>query len=289
MVPSDPLVSLCWYDLPEVRSATDALWTGVRDRLVEAGLGALPLELDRSGAHHAIWHSGRLLFGQACGYDAVVAFPRQLRIVATPCYRTAETDGPRYSSLIVMRGDLEARTIDDLRGTRCVINNETSHSGMNVWQAVAAERHVGGRFFSEILVSGSHVASLAALQDGRADVAAIDCITHALLARERPASLDGTRALSRSEPAPAPPFVTYADAPDALVDLLRAALRGAMADPALADARRRLLLTGCEVLPREVYEEIARLDARARALAYRDFDAACGRPSPRPLSQASGA
>ncbi len=271
MVPNDPLVSLCWYDLPEVRDATDALWSAVRARLAAAGLDGLPPAPHRDEAPEAIWRSGRLLLGQACGYDAIVAFPRELRIVATPCYDTPHTSGPEYRSLMLAREELPFASADDLRGARCVINNETSHSGMNVWHAVLAERHVGGRFFSEVKVSGSHVESLAALRSGDADVAAVDCITHRLLACERPAALVGTRILFQSELAPVPPFVTAADASDELVDLLRRALRDVMAAPSLADVRRRLLLRGCEVLPRSAYEEIARIDARARALGYEEF------------------
>ncbi len=92
--------------------------------------------------------------------------------------------------------------------------------------------------------------------DGAADVAAIDCVTHALLARHRPRALAGTRMLCRTAAAPAPPFVTRAGAAPELVARLRAALQAAIEDPALAGARADLLLDGIEVLPPRAYRRI---------------------------------
>ena len=47
-------------------------------------------------------------------------------------------------------------------------------------------RASGGRFFSRVVTSGSHPASVAAVARGEADVAAIDCVTYALLDRYLP-------------------------------------------------------------------------------------------------------
>ena len=91
---------------------------------------------------------------------------------------------------------------------------------------------------------------------GEADVAAIDCVVHALLARHRPGALHGTRPLAETTEAPAPPFVTQARAGDDMVRRLRAALTQTFDDPALADARADLLLAGIEILPLAAYDRI---------------------------------
>jgi len=132
------------------------------------------------------------------------------------------------------------------------------------------ESHVHGRFFSAVEVSGAHSASLAMVASGAADVAAIDGVTHALLARHRPAALGGTRVLCRTARAPAPPFVTRAAAGVDLVLRLRAALRAALADPELSTARERLLLEGIAVLAPSAY---LRIPAFARLAARQNYPA----------------
>jgi ABC-type phosphate/phosphonate transport system substrate-binding protein len=97
--------------------------------------------------------------------------------------------GPRYNSFVVISEDSSAKRFEDLRGARCVVNEMTSHSGMNALRGLMAPLHRGGRFFSEVAISGSHVASLATVAAGAADVAAIDCVTYELLRRYRPESL----------------------------------------------------------------------------------------------------
>jgi ABC-type phosphate/phosphonate transport system substrate-binding protein len=105
---------------------------------------------------------------------------------------------------------------------------------------------------------------------GEADVAAIDCVIHALLARHRPAALAGTRPLGRTPRAPAPPFVTRADFDDATVARLRAALFRACRDPSLEAARADLLLAGVAALPGLAY---ARIKAFERFAARRGYPA----------------
>ena len=120
----------------------------------------------------------------------------------------------------------------DLRGKVAAINQPDSHSGSNALRALIAPLGRDGRFFGRVEVGGSHAASLAMVAAGAADVAAIDCVSHALLARHRPAALAGTGVLCRTAAAPALPFVTRADAGADLIERLRAAL------PAPAPSRR---------------------------------------------------
>jgi hypothetical protein len=83
---------------------------------------------------------------------------------------------------------------------------------MSALRALVAPLSHDGRFFAGIEVRGSHRASLTMVAPGEADVAAIDCVIHALLARYRPAALAGTRPLGWTPGAPAPPFVIKAEA-----------------------------------------------------------------------------
>jgi ABC-type phosphate/phosphonate transport system substrate-binding protein len=71
-----------------------------------------------------------------------------------------------------------------MRGTICAVNGRESHSGMNALRALVAPASHAGRFFAEVKVTGTHAASIAMVQSSAADIAAIDCVTHALILPE---------------------------------------------------------------------------------------------------------
>jgi hypothetical protein len=258
--------SLPMYDLPEVRAAHAALWVGIARHLRRAGVPEVPAALD-AGAGSALWSRPDLLLSQCCGYHLVHGYGAMLRPLATPCYRAPGCAGARYASIVVVGEDSPARSLEDLRSGVCAINGRDSHSGMNALRALIAPLSRDGRFFAAVRISGAHRESLALVVRGEADVAAIDGVIYALLARHRPAALAGTRPFGQTASAPAPPFVTAAGTSDDLAARLRAGLRGAVADPALAAARDDLLLAGIEILPPAAYRRIAafeRLAARHR-------------------------
>jgi ABC-type phosphate/phosphonate transport system substrate-binding protein len=258
------IAGLPMYDLPEVRPALDALWAGIARELRRAGLPDVPERLTYDVPGSALWAAPDLLFSQCCGADLMGAQAGRLQALATPRYRVEGCAGGRYASLLVVAERADVTVVEDLRGKVAAINYPHSHSGMNALRALVAPLSREGRFFAEVVESGSHLQSLALVQRREADVAAIDCVTYGLLARHRPAALAGTRPLCRTAGAPSPPFVTRSSAGPDLVRRLRAALQDAMADPELADARADLLLDGIELLPSSAY---ARITAFARFAA----------------------
>ncbi|MGH6905458.1 MAG: phosphate/phosphite/phosphonate ABC transporter substrate-binding protein [Geminicoccaceae bacterium] len=260
--------SLPMYDLPEVRPAEGALWAGLARHLEREGVADVPRGLAHDQPAAALWRRPELLLSQCCGYDLVNEYAGELRPLATPCYLAPGCAGPIYRSIVVVAEDRQAGSLADLLGSVCAINGWDSHSGMSALRALIAPLARQGRFFAEIRVSGAHSASLAMVARGEADVAAIDCVVHALLARHRPAALHGTRPLTATADAPAPPFVTRARAGDDLVRRLRAALIQTFDDPALAAARADLLLAGVEILPLAAY---ARIKAFERYAARRGY------------------
>ena len=259
------VASLPMYDMPELQPALAALWAGIAEDLRRQGTASVPATLDQEQPAEAVWSNPELLLSQCCGADLTGAWAGRLVPLATPRYRAPGCSGACYTSLVVVQEGAAARTLEELRGQVAAINHPDSHSGSNALRALIAPLARQGRFFGHIEISGSHAASLAMVAEGAADVAAIDCVSHALLARHRPAALAGTRVLCRSAAAPALPFVTRAEAGAELVARLQAALRRACAEPALAAARDALLLEGVAILPPSAYRRIgafARLAAR---------------------------
>lgn len=262
------VASLPMYDLPELRPATDAWWQGLGRAFRREGIVEVPGSLDRGETYHGVWLMRDLLFSQTCGYPLTHALAGRVELVATPCYRAEGCVGPDYCSFVIVAADSAASAIGDLRGLRCAINADDSQSGYNALRALVAGAAINGRFFGSVAVTGSHQASLACVASGQADVAAIDCVTHALLARHRPRAIEGTRVLCRTASAPALPYVTRAGADADLVRRLRAGLDRALADADLAEVRGALLLTGAAVLPLAAYDRIDQLEDAAIAVGY---------------------
>lgn len=218
--------SLPWYDLPEIREVTDRFWSCLAGNLRERGFKQVPEKINRELPYDQQWTSGRLLFSQACGYDVLLAYRNCLRLVVTPTYTVAGCRHGFYSSVLVVRREAPIEHIGELRGSRCVVNSPSSHSGMNMLRALFAAMQQNGRFFSAVLHSGSHEASLRMVAEGFADVASIDHLTYALIERYRPSALRETRVLCCSMRTPAPPYVTGSHMADKQVEQIRQATDG---------------------------------------------------------------
>ena len=246
------LATLQMYDLPETRPATEAFWAGLAKVLGQSP--ALDMPEDWTVA----WRRPDLLFSQTCGYPFTHEFAGHLKLVATPHYDAPGCEGPRYCSFIMAR---EQAALESFRGRVAAFNNRDSMSGMLALKLAFAPLAGNGRFFSSAVETGGHMASLLALQEGRADVAAIDCVTIALARRYRPQALAGLAEVARTLQVPGLPFVTVAGD----VERLRDALGKVFADPALAAAREALLLRGYSILASEDYAVIPRLEAGMEA------------------------
>ncbi|MGH6929374.1 MAG: phosphate/phosphite/phosphonate ABC transporter substrate-binding protein [Dongiaceae bacterium] len=262
------LASLPMYDLPELHAATDAWWQGLARAFRREGLADVPDALDRRPDYQQVLLSPGVLFSQTCGYPLTHALAGKVTLLATPLYAVEGCKAADYCSLVIVGADNPAAGIGDLRGTRCAINGIDSQSGCNALRALVAPLAEGGRFFGKVAVSGGHRASIGLVGSGHADVAAIDCVTHALLSRHRPAALAGTRVLCRTAAAPNLPYVTRAGAADDLLARLRGGLQRAMADPALTTVRDSLMLTGIAVLPLSAYDRVTAMEAAAIAAGY---------------------
>ena len=272
--PAPVFASLPWYDLAEVRAATDALWRALAAAFRRAGIRGVPARLNRHVAYQRQWTSPRFLFGQACGYDVRISYAEQLQVVATPRYDVPGCEGAHYRSFVVVREDSPAHDLPGLRGGRCVINTPTSHSGMNVLRGLAAPLHCGGRFFDDVRTSGSHEDSLRMIQRGTVDVAAIDCVTHGLLARHRASALAGTRVIHQTQHVPAPPFVTSASTSPATLARMREAIFAVLDRPSLAASKAALRLSGVEILSADAYQAIESLEVSAYRHGYLEFPGA---------------
>jgi ABC-type phosphate/phosphonate transport system substrate-binding protein len=251
------------YDLPELRWATDALWAAIAARVP-----GTPAVLERARPLMDVWTDPDLVLAQTCGYPLVTSLAGRVRVVATPRYVAEGCEGASYRSAVIVRADDNAVCLADLRGRRCAVNGFDSQSGMNALRAAVAPLAEGGRFFGEVVTTGAHAASARAVACGDADVAAVDCVTWALLQRVRPAETRGLRVLAWTVASPGLPLITSMKADAATLGALVAALGLVAEDQALAPVREALLLAGFEVLPAGAYGSILAMEHQAVSLGY---------------------
>lgn len=251
------LASLPMYDWPEISTATDAWWAGI------ARHAGLSFPLSRVADYAGLWRRDDLIFSQTCGYPFTHGFASSLELVATPHYDAEGCEGPNYLSFVFARE--RPSRLTDLAGTIAAVNMPDSMSGMLALKLVFGPFAKAGRFFRGAVGTGSHVASLAAVRSGTADVCAIDSVCVALARRYRPDYLEGLVEIARSPSVPGLPYVTSATTSLDLRQKLRLALVAALDDPALAEPRAALLISGMSTLTPQDYQVIVKREQDCEA------------------------
>jgi len=254
------IAALPMYDFPWTVEANDAFWAEMRDRLRAAGIAA-PNTLTRGVALPEVWRSRELLFGQTCGYPYWTGLRDTVEILAAPIYNFPGCEGPTHCSFLVVRADDPRETLAAFRNARAAANSHDSNSGMNLFRATVAPLADGRPFFAGVTLTGAHAASLAAVADGAADIAAIDCVSFALLQQGRPSMTAKVRVLGRTPSSPALPFIASRAIPPKTLAALRAALTEAADQPTLG-------LRGVAFPSAETYARVAELEHDAAALGY---------------------
>ncbi|SEI19100.1 ABC-type phosphate/phosphonate transport system, substrate-binding protein [Rhizobium tibeticum] len=263
-----PLASLAMYvSPPPIMEATRLLWEALRKRIRAYVLDA-PEALDDEVRYDEAWLRPDLLFGQTCGYPYVQHLRDKVQLVASPVYGLPGCDGPLICSFVIVNAKSPAQSIADMRGTRAAINEPGSNSGYNLFRAFVAPHAVDGRFFSAVLETGGHRASIDAVSSGEADVAAIDCVTFGNTLRFDPDCVAGVRILAETAKGPGLPFITAAATSAKDLGILRRALAETIADAVLAKVCDTLSLRGISLLGDADYEVLAQLDRGAVCHGY---------------------
>jgi ABC-type phosphate/phosphonate transport system substrate-binding protein len=193
-----------------------------------------PDELD----FHGLWLHPALLFAQTCWGPMEIGLSEHVQVIGQPSYDAFEGgQGELYSSAVVMRADgaPSARSPDDgspfvpldlLRGLRFTFNNSDSMSGLVGLTRDLEDMGESLDVFSERSESGGHRASIVAIAEGRADVAAIDCLSWALARRFEPAARQ-VKVVGWTRRRKGLPFITARTTPEEIVAVLREAVAAA--------------------------------------------------------------
>lgn len=193
------IAALPMYDRPETAAANDGFWSAIR-----RALGFGPDRLTRDGDLWDIWQSDDLLLAQTCGLPYRARLHPHVTLVATPDYGLPGCPPGHYNSVLVVRRGSPADHISAFEGGVLAYNEALSQSGWAAPMGYAAAFDVAFGGFEK---TGAHVASARAVAEGRADIAAIDALTWALIQRYD-AFAKELRELDRTVPTPALPLIT---------------------------------------------------------------------------------
>lgn len=180
--------------------------------------------------------AGDLDLGVVCGCQYVnetdAGEGRYRLLVSSVMAAARYDDAPIYFSDVFVRADSPARTFADLRGSRWVFNEPTSHSGHQVvlWKLATMGEDQG--FFGEVREVGSHNAGLTAVLAGEADCVSVDTTVFAHERARRPELDAGLRVVETLGPSPAPPLIATAACPRDVDAALTATLLAMHEDPA---------------------------------------------------------
>ncbi|RON53007.1 phosphate/phosphite/phosphonate ABC transporter substrate-binding protein [Pseudomonas frederiksbergensis] len=255
------LAELLMYIAPEpIRLANERWLTRILERLGSTRQSAVGLSLPQ------LWLSPDLLLTQTCGYPLMTLLRDQVRVVGRPRYELPDSNGGNHCSLLLCRADDPRRSLPAFLGSRGVINDEGSNSGMNLLRHRLAPLHRDGQFFANVGISGGHRESLRWLREDLADLAAIDSVTFAYLARHAEEEVAGLRVVARSAFSPTLPYITVASATDEQVEALRRVMNETLKElPEVAE-----VLGLQEVLPatESDYQVVLDYQQEAEALGY---------------------
>lgn len=142
--------------------------------------------------------NNNLFIGHTCGYPLMKNLKDVLTPVCLPIFDLAGCDGKSYSSFFITRSDSDIRSLRDCHQRVVAFNARDSNSGMNLLRHAIAPLSHGKPYFSSLIESGSHKNSLIEVGEGRADIAAIDSVSFALIADAWPKLTDKVRVFGYS-------------------------------------------------------------------------------------------
>ncbi len=149
-------------------------------------------------ADESILRDQNLFIGHTCGYPLMTRLQDVVLPFCVPVFKVPGTADTQYSSRIIVAIDSGIQSLTDCRNRIAACNDSHSNSGMNVLRHAIAQLNPGKAFFSAVVESGSHWQSLEAVAEGRADVAAIDCISFQLIEDKWPEMASRVRTLGYS-------------------------------------------------------------------------------------------
>jgi ABC-type phosphate/phosphonate transport system substrate-binding protein len=262
-------VSFAMYNQPALLPLWQAWWQSVVPYLKNEGIKNAPNQLCWPEDYMAHWRQPQLLLSQICSLPLIDHLQGQVQYVASPTFSTKLQSGSVYCSLLMVPDDSDAQILSDLRDARVAINSFDSQSGLGILNHSFMQTGVPlDTMVASYAESGAHIQSLSWLQQGKVDLAAIDCISYHFFAKHQPHLLAGLRSLGSTDYTQGHAWVTSITTSAQTITQLQQGLRKAMAAPELVALQLELGLTGMEVVPESALQPTARMQKNTQAAGY---------------------
>jgi ABC-type phosphate/phosphonate transport system substrate-binding protein len=148
-----------------------------------------------------------LLIGHTCGYPLMKTYLPYLAPLCVPMFKVPGVNQRHYCSFFITGKYNPINNLTDCANKIAAINGHDSNSGMNVLRHAITPLASRSCYFSEVIVTGGHWDSVIAVSESRADIAAIDCVTFALLKDHVPELIDSIKIIGESAETCGLPFV----------------------------------------------------------------------------------
>jgi ABC-type phosphate/phosphonate transport system substrate-binding protein len=248
--------------------ALAAFWTAIAMALRARGMAGVPDVLAMPDVLESHWRRPDLLMSQTCGYPLVTALAEEVRVAGAFHYEAPGCEGPCYRSWLIARRDDAGSELGHFAGRRVAFNGRNSQSGYNSLRALVAPLNRGGHFFNAAIETGAHMASMRAVAEGTADIAAIDCVSFAVISAADKDLAEALKIVGETASAPGLPLIMGGTATDEDFLILRETLAEVCADPALEAVRAQLMIAGFAPLDLADYDEIHAMERLAIAAGY---------------------
>jgi ABC-type phosphate/phosphonate transport system substrate-binding protein len=240
------IASLGMYDFGGLQAANDRLWALIRDRLRARGRPAPDALTRGEGAYWPAWQAPDLVLSQTCGYPFRARLHDRVAYVGTPDYGVEGCPRGHYRSVFVARADDPRQDLTAFDGAAFAYNEALSQSG---WAAPQTHMSRLGLTLRPVLQTGGHLASAQAVAQTRAEIAALDGVTFALLQVQDPGLTARLKVVGQTDPTPGLPLIAAQSADTgALFDAVSTAI--AALDPR---DRQALHLQGLVRIPKSAY------------------------------------
>ena len=255
---AEPFSALTMYPLDALRTAWDDLYAAVADRVGRTGSRVPPSPMRWDLDQHDTWLDPAMVAGMACGWPLITALRDRVRVVGTFAYALDDDVSHLYRSRIIARADAGFGSIDsiDPAMVSAALNSSDSLSGCISLLAAADCGHL--QWPGPIEWTGAHVTSIDAVRSGRADIASIDGLTWAFLARDEPLTLEGLVTIGRGPLVPCLPVIVNRNTTDGELATWRDALVQTVLDPAMVLVCDTLMIRNFVPLDYSAYVEALR-------------------------------
>ncbi|MBP0437364.1 phosphate/phosphite/phosphonate ABC transporter substrate-binding protein [Tianweitania sediminis] len=248
---------------PAVEAAWEHLFSWVSMR---SGIPLQPLRHPAPAPLEELWARPDLGAVFMCGLPFARSTPAPTLVVAPVPRRWNQ---PVYATDLVVRSGSRFRKLEDTFGGRIGWTVEHSQSGYNALRHHLAPHARGGALYRESvgpLLTPRN--AIAAVLEGRVDVAPLDGYFHDLARQNEPGLVRDLRVIDTTDPTPIPPLVTRTALDQGNLEALRQAFLAASGAPELSPFLQILTLQGFARVSPQAYRLLLDREAEATLLDY---------------------